>query len=130
MTAIHGHWQEGRVILDQPARWAEGSRLVVCDLDEAGSSTNHDEIVGMTEQEQGDDPESIARWLAEFDSIPPLEMSADEEAAMWAWQKQVGDHTTDAMREQWLLLSELDKLNAESNHTTHAVRKQSFRGEP
>ena len=97
MTAIHGHWQDGRVILDQPARWAEGLRLVVCELDETGLRTNCDEIVGMTEEQQGDDPQSIARWLAKFDSIPPLEMSADEEAAMWAWQKQVGDYTTNGV---------------------------------
>ena len=100
MTAIRGHWQEGRVVLDQPAAWPEGSRLVVCDLNEVPA--NGEEIVGMTEEEQGDDPESIAKWLADFDAIPPLEMSPEDEAEMWAWQKQVGDYTKDKMREQWL----------------------------
>ena len=102
MTAIHGHWQEGRVVLDQPATWAEGSRLIVCDFNEMPSAANDDEVGGMTEVEQGDDPESIARWLVEFDSIPPMEMSAEEEAAMWSWQKEVGDYTVNAVREQWL----------------------------
>jgi hypothetical protein len=30
--------------------------------------------------EQADDRESIARWIAAFDAIPPLEMTPDEEA--------------------------------------------------
>ncbi|MBC7818774.1 MAG: hypothetical protein IAG10_17935 [Planctomycetaceae bacterium] len=102
MTAIRGHWQEGRVVLDQPATWSEGSRLIVCELDEATPRANGEEIVGMTEEEQGDDPESIAKWIADFDAIPPLEMSAEDEAAMWAWRKQVGDYTKNAVREQWL----------------------------
>jgi len=32
---------------------------------------------------QGDDPESIVRWIAAVDAIPPLEMTAAEEAE---WQ--------------------------------------------
>ncbi|MCI0364614.1 MAG: hypothetical protein L0219_12060, partial [Phycisphaerales bacterium] len=32
------------------------------------------------EEEQGDDPESIARWIAAFNAIPPLEMTPEEEA--------------------------------------------------
>jgi hypothetical protein len=38
------------------------------------------EPAGTTGDEQEDDPESIARWIAEFDSIPPLELTAEEEA--------------------------------------------------
>ncbi len=100
MTAIRAHWQEGRVVLDQPATWAEGSPLVICDADETVTSGN--ELNFMTEESQGSDPESIERWIAEFDAIPVLEMSAEDEAAMWAWQKRMGDYTVEAMRQEWL----------------------------
>lgn len=49
---------------------------------------------GTGEDEQPNDPESIARWLAEFDAIPPLQMTPNEEAA-WqasrATRKQLDD---------------------------------------
>ncbi len=35
---------------------------------------------GIRGDEQADDPESIARWLAAFDAIPPSEITALEEA--------------------------------------------------
>lgn len=102
MTAIRGHWQQGRVVLDQPPSWAEGSRLVILEADESRLRIDPDELVFMTEEEQGDDPESIAKWIADCDAIPPLEMTPEEEAEMWAWHKKVGDYTIEAVRKQWL----------------------------
>jgi len=47
---------------------------------------------GTTGDEQSDDPEAVARWIAAFGDIPPLQMNPDEEAA-WrsarATQKQI-----------------------------------------
>jgi hypothetical protein len=40
---------------------------------------------------QADDPESIARWIAAVDAIPPLEMTAEEEAEWKAARKAQGD---------------------------------------
>ncbi|MFM9963951.1 MAG: hypothetical protein ACKV2Q_22340 [Planctomycetaceae bacterium] len=101
MTAIRGHWKQGRVVLDQPTPWAEGARLVILEANDAEAKANDDEIVGLTEDEQEDDPESIAKWIAEWDSIPPLEMSPEEKAEMWAWHQRVGDYTVEAIRQQW-----------------------------
>jgi hypothetical protein len=36
---------------------------------------------GTIGDEQADDSESVARWLAAFNAIPPLAMSPEEEAA-------------------------------------------------
>ena len=75
-TTLTGTWKNGRVILDGPAAWPEGCRVVVirgCVPD----------FVGTTGDEQADDPESIAKWIASFDAIPPLEMTREEEAE---WQ--------------------------------------------
>ena len=72
-TTLTGIWRHGQVILDSPADWPEGCRVVVI----------RDFVpyfVGTTGDEQADDPESIARWLAKFDAIPRLEMTPEEEA--------------------------------------------------
>ena len=102
MAMIRAHWNQGRVVLDQPASWAEGSRLVVLQADESCLKVGPEDLVFMTEEEQGDDLESIAHWIADCDAIPPLEMTPEEEAAIWAWQKKVGDYTIEAVRQQWL----------------------------
>ena len=73
---------------------------MISEADEAASRVGPEDLLFMTEEEQ--DSESVNKWIADCDSIPPLVMTPEEEAAMWAWQKQVGDYTKDKMREQWL----------------------------
>ncbi len=46
----------------------------------------------MTEEEQSNDPEAIARWLAAFDAIPPWQMTAAEEAEWQAAPVRQGVH--------------------------------------
>ena len=101
MTMIRAHWNQGRVVLDQPAVWAEGSPLVVLEASDVESQGNPDELVGLTEDEQADDPESIAKWIARMDAIPPLEMSSEEEAAMWDWRQKMKAYNIEAMRQQF-----------------------------
>ncbi len=36
---------------------------------------------GTVGDEQSDDPQAVARWVAAFDAIPPLQMTPEEEAA-------------------------------------------------
>jgi hypothetical protein len=72
-TTLTGIWKNGQVILDNPADWPEGCRVVVIRDDLP-------DFVGTTGDEQADDPESIARWIAHFDAIPALEMTPEEEA--------------------------------------------------
>ena len=72
-TTLTGILKNGRVILDGQADWPEGCRVVV--IREPAV-----QVLGLAEEEQGDDPESIARWIAAFDAIPPLEMTPEEEA--------------------------------------------------
>ncbi|MFM9961723.1 MAG: hypothetical protein ACKV2Q_10905 [Planctomycetaceae bacterium] len=98
---IRAHWNQGQVVLDQPASWADGSRLVVLEADEVESHHLGDEIVGLTEDEQADDPESIAKWIARMDAIPPLEMSPEDEAAMWEWRQRMKAYNIEAVRQQF-----------------------------
>jgi len=95
MSILTGVFKNGSILLDHPPpEWTEGERVTVRALP-------WNEVVGMTEEEQGDDPESIERWIAEFNAIPPLEMSAEEEAAMIAWRKKVKEYNLEAVRRQF-----------------------------
>lgn len=80
MSAIKATWHDGQVVLETPPDWPEGRRLVVLDDPVPG-----DDI-------QADDPESIARWIAEFDAIPPLDMTAEEEAEWQTARKAQKDY--------------------------------------
>jgi hypothetical protein len=82
MTTIKATWKNGQIVPDEPVSWREGSRLVIREDVPA-------EIAFMTEEEQGDDPASIQRWIEELRAIPPLPMSAEEEAKLHAWRQQV-----------------------------------------
>lgn len=93
MSAIKATWKNGQIVPDGPVAWPEGRRLVVLEEPLA-------DFVGMTEEEQGDDPESIAQWIAEFRAIPPLTMSAEDEAAMLEWRQKVKEYTIAAVRRQ------------------------------
>lgn len=93
MNTITGTIQNGHVVLDATPAWPEGSRVVVEPLP-------FPEITGMTEEEQGDDPESIARWIAAFDAIPPLVMDPREEAEWLAWRQKVKEYNIEAVRRQ------------------------------
>ncbi len=70
--ALTGTVKNGQVLLDSPAHWPEGCRVVVL-------RATISEPLGATGDEQADDTESVARWIAAFDAIPPLEMTAEEE---------------------------------------------------
>lgn len=66
--AVHGTYKNGQILLDSNTDWPDGCRVLVEPLNSVCGS------------EQGDDPASIARWIAEFDSIPPLQLTLEEEA--------------------------------------------------
>jgi hypothetical protein len=69
-----GTWKNGQIVLDGPAEWPEGCRLLVEPVfDQA-------ETLGITEEEWPRSPEAIAEWLEWFDSIEPIEITPDEEA--------------------------------------------------
>jgi hypothetical protein len=79
MSAVKATWKNGQVVLEGDAHWPEGRRLLVVEESVAD------------DDEQPDDPETIARWIAEFEAIPPLEMTAEEEAEWQAARKAQRD---------------------------------------
>jgi hypothetical protein len=93
MNAITATVHNGRLEVAVPADWPEGAEVRIEPIPRG-------EIRGMTEEEQGDDTESINRWIATFEAIPPLPMTPAEEADMLAWRKKVKDYTIEAVRRQ------------------------------
>jgi hypothetical protein len=76
MKAIRAIWKDGRIIPTQPVDWPEGTALAVEPIEESLADPEGDLL--------GGDPESIARWLAWFDSLEPLNFTSEEEAQLQA----------------------------------------------
>lgn len=74
MVSVHAKWKEGRVVVDEAVDWPEGCELEVRPV--AANGSNNDDV-------ESNDPAAIERWIAEFQAIPRLEMTAEEEAE---WQ--------------------------------------------
>lgn len=73
MISVHAKWREGRVVVDEAVDWPEG-----CELEVRPVAIN-----GSDDDVESNDPAAIERWIAEFQAVPPLEMTAEEEAE---WQ--------------------------------------------
>ena len=86
VNAIKGTLRNGHVILDGPTNLPDGCRVLV--------------EPEVTEEEQSEDPESIARWLAEFDAIPPLQFTPEEEAQWQADRQAVKSYTLAKMKQR------------------------------
>jgi hypothetical protein len=91
MSAIRGKVTDGKIEIPAPPDWPDGLEVEVRPADEE---------FGCTEDEQGDDPESIAAWIAQFDARPRLIMSPEEEAEMNEWRQKVKAFNVEAVRRQ------------------------------
>ena len=79
MKGIHAIWKDGRMIPTQPVDWPEGTALAVEPIEESLVTDPQGDLLG-------DDPASIARWLAWFDSLEPLSFTPEE--AAWEAARQ------------------------------------------
>jgi len=76
MNAVKGTVQNGQVALDNPTDLPEGSRVLIEPITE-------EETFGVREEDWQDTPEAVAAWLRWYDSLEPIERSAQEEGE---WQ--------------------------------------------
>ena len=74
MNTVFGTYENGRVKLDAPVDWSDGSRVVV------QPTAADDEQVGMREEDWPTDAQGIAEWRAKFAELEPLEFTPEEEA--------------------------------------------------
>jgi hypothetical protein len=93
IQTIKATWRNGQVIPDGAVDWPEGCRLNI-------EPVSMEQITGMTEEEQGDDAESIRRWIEELDAILPLSMTPEEDADLVAWRSKGKAFNLDAVRRQ------------------------------
>ena len=91
MSAVRGIWRNGQVLLEVRANWPEGSPVLV----EPISSTPDLEMNGDL---QSDDPDALAKWLAEFDAIPPWEITSKEEEIWQADRRALKEYTVARMK--------------------------------
>ena len=95
-TKVRGRYVNGRVELTGPTpEWVDGTELDI------GPHRN-----GVLEDDDYDDerietPEKIEAWIREFESIPPLVLTAEEEANFEEWNRKVGEYSKEAVRRQW-----------------------------
>jgi hypothetical protein len=82
MNAVKGTWKNGRIVLDRPIDWPDGCRLAIAPLPE-------EETLGIREEDWPTTPEAMADWLSWYDSLEPLEITADEEAEFEAWRQKL-----------------------------------------
>jgi hypothetical protein len=85
MKSVQGTVKSGRIALSEPIAWPEGTVVRIKPVE---SKPLHREpenkVPGISGQfDESDDAESIRRWIEQFDAIPPLQMTAREEAE---WQ--------------------------------------------
>jgi hypothetical protein len=84
MHPITGIVKDGQIIPNEPAEWPNGTRVRIEPIQTLEETVAPDAGQNVwTEDRQQDDPESVARWIAAFDAIPPLQMTSEEEAE---WQ--------------------------------------------
>ena len=78
MSTIIGVVRDGLIVPREPVDWPDGTEVEVT----LRSADSLPELQGMTEEEQGDSPEAIARWIAAMEAIPTPTMTEKEWAAM------------------------------------------------
>src|SRR5438445_253650 len=83
MKVTQGTIKGGQVSLSEPVPWPDGTTVQIRPI----SAANDADGDGAPGDDQADDPESIAHWIAEFDAIPALQMTPGEEAEWQAARK-------------------------------------------
>lgn len=101
MSVITGTVKNGLIVLDEAANLPDGSRVVVHPIESV-------ETIGVSEAEWPDTPEAIADWIAWYDSLEAIELSAADEQALGAFrrrQKELGksafDERSDRLQKIW-----------------------------
>jgi len=91
MHAASGRYLGGKVVLDAAPEWPEGMEVRV-------TPSQSPEAAMMTEDEQGEEPDEIARWSADFLAMPALSMTSEEEQSLGNWRSRMKEFNRAAMR--------------------------------
>jgi hypothetical protein len=94
MEAIKATVRSGRLELDTPPDWPEGTEVLIEPMNTRG------EKIGIDESEWSNDPASLADWEAWIQTIEPLEFTPAESEKMAVFDKQMREYNLDAVRRQ------------------------------
>jgi hypothetical protein len=86
MELARGTCKEGRIVLDDPPGWPDGTRVGVVPLAVA-------EAVGLRDEDWPTDPEGVAALLKRMDEALPIEIDPEDAAESEAWRQEVRDYT-------------------------------------
>ena len=92
MDAIRAIVRSGRLALDAPPDWPEGTEVLIEPVN------GQWEKIGIDESEWSDDPASLADWEAWIQTIEPLELTAAESEKMAEFDSQMRLYNLDAVR--------------------------------
>jgi hypothetical protein len=101
MTVLKAFVKDGKIELEAPTDWPEGTEVRI-------EPSKPAESIGIRDEDWPDTPEGIARLLASMDRIEPLDMTAEEEAE-WAaarsaqkeFEKARFDEHADSLAKGW-----------------------------
>jgi hypothetical protein len=99
MSAIKATVRNGRIEPDSPLDLPEGAKLLVFPEPDANANGDDDEA---------DTPETIAKWLAWYDTLEPLILT-DEERRAWderraaqkEWEQEHFEERAEKLRRMW-----------------------------
>lgn len=101
MIAATGTVMNGLVVLDEPVPFPDGSRVLVRPVEIVESSA-------ASEAGWQDSPEAIRDWIAWYDSLESIEVSAADQQALGTFrqrQKEIGesdfDERVERLRKIW-----------------------------
>ena len=94
MHAIKATWTNGQIVPAEPVDWPEGSELRVEPV------VPKIQKIGLTEEESGDDPESIAAWIAAVEKIEPLIWADGELEEYERYREKCRQFNLEAVRKQ------------------------------
>jgi hypothetical protein len=95
MPTLIATFIDGKIVPDVPPPWPDGLRLVV-----EAVPVPPTPVRMMTEEEQGDDAVSVARWVAAFDAIPVTASSPFDDPGAAAWRETMRRYNVGAVRGQ------------------------------
>lgn len=90
MSTVKARFVNGQVVLQDPVNWVDGTELRIEPVNQT--------TWGMTEEDQGDDPEAVAQWIRDYEAIPPLQMTAEEERDLLGWRQKMKAYNVEAVR--------------------------------
>jgi hypothetical protein len=93
--------QGGQIVINEPMNLPDGSEVTILAHSENGSLHTFDDLEFMTEDEQGDDPETIQQWLDQLHSLPPVPEELKRECEPTDWDEQMKQFNLEAVRKQF-----------------------------